>query len=689
MVGGAKPACARRHRRVIGTAVHKAPPFPGTGVSSGRRCAYSTRPSGRSLWKIRPNARADALRGPVHQSQMSRRTIFLLALASLVACMAAVVPWRVATEPMAAQIAHQFRKTAGLHFAVEGRATFALLPVPRVKFEDIALRSPDGDVRIEAQQLRGELRLLPLLAGRLELTDVVFIEPQIHAAASDDRPPLSLIADRLLQEIARTRTSGHGLHLSRMVIRDGTVTVQGGASAPALRADRVNLVINWPDTEREFAVAGSVDWRGQTVGITMSDLVPAVVTAGGTSPLTLTLKAPLATLDAQGEVTGSGAQQFSGRLRFASRSVREMTRWLDMPAPLAPLIEAFAIEGPATLSKRGLSLPSATVTLEGDRLEGAVTARLDGERLSVAGTLAADELALERLLSPLAPARSSEGGWSREPFDPTALTAADLDIRLSATSAHLGRSKLENVAAGILLKGGRLELALGRADAYKGTVKGRLSLVPTATGVEARLQGGFDRVDMQSLLGEAGNMRRLAGSGQGQLTVDAHGSSMADLARSVSGRMSFSVRQGEIIGLNLTEVARRSERRPLSTSLEWQGGRTAFDVFGGSFQVAGGVAEIADGVLTSPGLRGTIAGRIGIVERQLALKGTVAGPSTTASAGGFPFEISGNWDDPLVAPDVQALIQRSGAAAPLLYAPLADAPRPQGLRILDGTKTAP
>ena len=37
-----------------------------------------------------------------------------------------------------------------------------------------------------------------------------------------------------------------------------------------------------------------------------------------------------------------------------------------------------------------------------------------------------------------------------------------------------------------------------------------------------------------------------------------------------------------------------------------------------------------------------------------------------SSEGGLPFEVLGGWDDPSISPDVQALIQRSGAAAPLL-----------------------
>jgi AsmA protein len=57
--------------------------------------------------------------------------------------------------------------------------------------------------------------------------------------------------------------------------------------------------------------------------------------------------------------------------------------------------------------------------------------------------------------------------------------------------------------------------------------------------------------------------------------------------------------------------------------------------------------------------------------RDLDLKGTAALVSASAeSAPSFelPFVVQGRWDDPIMLPDAQSLIRRSGAAAPLLDA---------------------
>ncbi|MGA8963683.1 MAG: AsmA family protein, partial [Pseudolabrys sp.] len=66
-----------------------------------------------------------------------------------------------------------------------------------------------------------------------------------------------------------------------------------------------------------------------------------------------------------------------------------------------------------------------------------------------------------------------------------------------------------------------------------------------------------------------------------------------------------------------------------------------------------------------------LAGSASIPARELDLKGTaalVAPPKPGAAPFELPFIVQGSWDDPIMLPDPEALIRRSGAAAPLLNA---------------------
>ena len=75
--------------------------------------------------------------------------------------------------------------------------------------------------------------------------------------------------------------------------------------------------------------------------------------------------------------------------------------------------------------------------------------------------------------------------------------------------------------------------------------------------------------------------------------------------------------------------------------------------------------------MRSAGVQLEIAGAASIPARDLDLKGVatlVSTPSSDRKSFELPFVVQGPWDDPLMLPDAQILIQRSGAAAPLLDA---------------------
>ena len=80
-----------------------------------------------------------------------------------------------------------------------------------------------------------------------------------------------------------------------------------------------------------------------------------------------------------------------------------------------------------------------------------------------------------------------------------------------------------------------------------------------------------------------------------------------------------------------------------------------------------GVVSIDDMRITGPSVRLAVAGQASVPTRDLDLKG-VATLVSTASSDEFqlPFVVQGPWDDPIMLPDAQSLIRRSGAAAPLL-----------------------
>ncbi len=118
-------------------------------------------------------------------------------------------------------------------------------------------------------------------------------------------------------------------------------------------------------------------------------------------------------------------------------------------------------------------------------------------------------------------------------------------------------------------------------------------------------------------------------------------------------------------------MLRRLERRPLSGGGEFRTGRTPFDKITVALKIVQGMVTVEDVKIDGSAVRLALAGSASIPERELDLKGTAALVSTEradAAAFELPFIVQGSWDDPIMLPDPEALIRRSGAAAPLLNA---------------------
>jgi AsmA protein len=108
----------------------------------------------------------------------------------------------------------------------------------------------------------------------------------------------------------------------------------------------------------------------------------------------------------------------------------------------------------------------------------------------------------------------------------------------------------------------------------------------------------------------------------------------------------------------------------LSGNGELRSGRTPFDKLNIAMRISQGTATVEDIRLEGTNVRLALAGSASIPTRELDLTGTAslfAAAKETASFD-LPFVVQGSWDEPIMLPDAQILIRRSGATAPLLEA---------------------
>ena len=593
-----------------------------------------------------------------------------LALAAVIVTTAGVLTAMtllVSTDAVREQAKTEIQAVTGLDPVFRGAATVSLFPSGSVSFADVSLGDA-GQPALTAERLTARLRFFPLLIGQVEIADVALERPVIAVTiAPNGRSNWS----GLLETLARSQTPNSRMASAFSAIRidGGKVTVHDQARDFTETFDNVEFSLAWPSILKSFGATGRFIWRNEVVdaSLTLSDFAAAL--AGSKTGLKLRFAGLPMKLAFDGSVSTGPSLRVEGTLAADAGSLREALRWTGQKPLPGGGFERFALKAQTSVVGGTIALSNVNVELDGNAAEGVLTFATDG-RQTLQGTLAADNLDLRPYISTVRLLTANQREWSSGRISLDGLTGIDVDLRLSAATVDMANSKLGRTAIGANLRGGHLVVTVGESQAFGGVIKGSFSLANFETGVEVKSQLQFSNVDLESCLGQLFGLRRIEGKGNLAFALEGSGESVLAVTRTLSGSASLSGQQGALAGLNVEQLLRRLERRPLSGGGEFRSGRTPYERIAATLKIAQGTVTVDDVKIEGSAVRLALAGSASIPLRELDLKGTASLVGTGSDSGGFelPFIIQGSWDDPVMLPDAQILIRRSGAAAPLLNA---------------------
>jgi AsmA protein len=575
--------------------------------------------------------------------------------------------WLINRDALCEAVEAQIRAVTGLDLVVKGPIDVSVFPGSYVSFHDVGLRgggAPEPALRVDV--LTANLRLLPLLLRRFEIADVMMLRPQILVTRSADGVSNWT---PFIQTIARTMKPGaeNQVSFSEIRIQDGILTYEDTANHVSEKLDDVDLSLAWPSISRSFAATGQFDWRGERVdgSISVSDFVAAL--AGDRSGLKARLASSPVKLAFDGTVANRTSAMMEGTLTVDSASLRNALQWSGQAPPGAGGFGRFALKARANVVGASIALTNVNVELDGNVAEGVMTYANNG-RQTLQATLAADALDFTPYISTVRLLASGARDWNRQLFDLDALSATDLDMRLSAAKITVGPSKLGRTAFGANLRGGALALSVGEAQMCGGLARGSIGVARSDTVADVKVQFQFTDVDLQSCGSELFGVNKISGRGNLNIALTASGSSPFGLAQSLDGTANLTGHDGAISGFNVEQLLKRLERRPLSGSGNFRGGSTPFDNLTVAMKFAEGVATADDVRMDGPASRITVTGTASVPSREYDLKGTASLTQDGAPGFDLPFVVQGPWDDPLIFPDPDSLLRRSQATAPLLDA---------------------
>jgi len=598
------------------------------------------------------------------------KRLAIAAAATVAAAFAAVLSlsFLIPASAVRDAVKKEIHDVTGLDPTLRGGLSVSLFPSGTVTFHDVLL----GDDRnrepgVVADELTARLRYFPLLTGRIEIADVTLVRPTITVTfqpggQSNWSGLIAALAHALEPNPDRTAS------FSEIGIHDGTIIVHDVQKDLTDRLDEAEFQLAWPSISRSFGASGRFVWHDQPVNasLTLSDFLAALT--GDHSGLKVRLASTPLNLAFDGAVSDQPTFLVQGALGIDSPSLRDAMVWSGNDRLPFGGFGRFALRADSNIKAGVISLSNVNVELDGNSAEGALTLSTDGHR-AVQGTLAADALDLTPYLSGIQLLAANERGWDQLPITLHGLADFDLDLRLSAASIKIATARLGRTAVAANMRDGKLDVTIGEAQAFGGVAKGSVGLGSAGEGVEATSHLQFVDVDLADCLGQIFGLHKLQGRGTLAVNLDGSGNSVLAVTHSLTGTASLTAQSGALAGINVEELLRRLQRRPLSGSGDYRTGQTPFDQLTLNLKIDRGMVSVDTLHLDGPAVRVAVAGQASVPSRDLDLKG-VATLVSTAPADEFdlPFVVQGQWDDPLMLPDPQSLIRRSGAAAPLLEA---------------------
>lgn len=592
---------------------------------------------------------------------------------SLLACLvlvALLAPTLFSSGVIEAEIAQQLRLTTGLQLSTREPARFELLPRPHVALGRFNIVDPNGTLGVEAEALDGDVRLLPLIAGRIELTAVALSRPLITVNLQGRAMPPASVIGRVLRDPDGREATGP-VRLGTVSFVDGTVRFVGKGERHLPELHGLDLTLDWRDLNAPATLTGSMLIHQTDLTTGSADVAtdvaawiaaPASLMRKDHSAIAFRVHADPMDVSASGDLSGGG---FRGHVSASSPSVSKLVEILGQPDSVLAPFENTKLDSDvtATVNARhelSFDLPNLSLRTDGNTYEGTL-AFLGGPVSTLSGTLASDRLNAAPFAAWLPPLLDSARSWSTRPLLGRIPPHLNLDLRVSAGHLRLAPFTLDDTAIAVITRGDRIELALADAKAYGGTAKGRLSVGISGAALDLRGTGSLSGVDAATLSWDAFGRQVATGTFNAALNLETYGTSAADAMSHLSGGLRLNGADGELTDLDFGRALREALRqRPEGIATALRTGRTPFKTLGLRSTFNDGIALIEETTIKGSDVTLALGGTADLRARTLDLHALASPPLELALPADLPLPrldiaVTGAFDHATLTPRLRGV----------------------------------
>lgn len=375
-----------------------------------------------------------------------------------------------------------------------------------------------------------------------------------------------------------------------------------------------------------------------------------------------------------GQVAGTrvlDAPALQGQFKLERVALRDLMTHLGITPPATrdpKALSKFALSGGFNYGQNAAKLDGLAIELDDSTLKG--TAAVNNlDTLQSSFDLALDRIDLDRYLPPTQPnqkapapvAKDAKGGASSD----SALKTLDTKGTFTIGSLKVSGLTLTAAKVGVLAKDGVAQLSPISAKLYGGDAAGQITLDSRGPVPAIKVNETLTSVDLAPLLKDFANSDRLSGHGNVTVDIAARGEDGDAITKSMVGRVSANVTNGAVQGIDLWFEINRAmaliQKQGLPSGKD--SGRTQFETFKTSADLADGVATTKDLAIASQNLQVTGKGTSNLISKAInyqvqasILKSAPTGNGAPAgSLAQIPMTVTGTMNSPSVRPDLEGI----------------------------------
>jgi AsmA protein len=634
---------------------------------------------------------------------MKKILIALGVLVVLVIGALVALPMFVPAEKIKEELVAQVKTATGRDLSIQGKVSVSAFPSLSVQVSNIALSNPAGFstkdlVRLGALDV--QLKLLPILSGKVEVDSFVLIDPAITLEVDKagranwvfDSPGATKPAEQKPTAKPAEPAAGGApasvpdIALGDVRITNGKLTYIDGKAGTKEEVEAINLAVTLKSLSDPLTAKGSLQWHAKVINLGLMVAKPKAVIEGGTTTADISVAAETVTLSYKGDVTGGKAAGVKGVLDLAIPSIRNLAQWATgKPLEMAGSgLGPFSVKGNLAAGGTKVALTQTAIAIDAIKALGDFAVDTGGARPSLKGKLDVEMLDLNPYLPPEQPAKAGTGGtsapaggggktaksdWSDDPIDASGLKAADVDFDVGVGGIKVKKIQVGKSALHVLLKDGRLVADLTELALYKGAGKGRIGLDGSQPGVGLDASFALKGLQAEPFLTDAADFTRLDGTGNFDIQVAGKGRTQRQLVSDLDGKGAVTFLNGSIKGINLAAMVRNVTTAFTGGTKEME--KTDFAELGGTFTITNGIVNNQDLSMKSPLLRVEGKGTVELPPRTVHYRiepkavASLEGQGGKSDAAGIsvPVIVEGPWDNLSYRPDLAGMIQGTATKA--------------------------